>query len=291
MDAPSSGTSTPRTSTPATTPPADGAASPPVGLPLGEALRDDGLKGHQGLSKFKDVDSLAKSYVELDRLRNERTGVKPLTADSPPEEVAAYRQAMGIPERPEHYELTSPDYPADLPLSEDSVDWWRHTAHKYHLPPAVVQGILNDHAAFLGAQYGELVSQRIGARDEIRQAFTQKYGAAGQAEVERALRYAREKFPQAAEEFFHGTITEGLPQPLSPQGVVALLEILADNGRYTNHHLYAQGTSPGGLPSKEAAQQRQEELWADYWKAAPGSPERKVINDRIAALGPTAHGR
>src|SRR5687767_2761423 len=69
------------------------------------SLTDESLRGHQGLTKFKDVDSLAKSYVELDKMRNERSGVKPLTPESTPEEITAYRQAMGIPEAPEKYEL------------------------------------------------------------------------------------------------------------------------------------------------------------------------------------------
>ena len=87
----------------------------PAAMPLGSALFDESLKTHQGLAKFKDVDALAKSYVELDSMRRERSGVKPLTPESTPEEVTAYRAAMGIPEKPEGYELGELDFPKGRP--------------------------------------------------------------------------------------------------------------------------------------------------------------------------------
>src|SRR5262245_60684982 len=90
--------------------PTQGAAT--TGPTLFSLIPDD-LKASPGLLKFEkaDLPTFAKSYLELDKLRNERTGIKPLAADSTPEDVAAYRKAMGIPEKPDGYEFGELSFP------------------------------------------------------------------------------------------------------------------------------------------------------------------------------------
>lgn len=52
------------------------------------------------------TDALLKSYLELERRLSQR--MMPPAADAAPEDVARFRQAMGIPEMPDAYEITAP---------------------------------------------------------------------------------------------------------------------------------------------------------------------------------------
>lgn len=67
-----------------------------------ESISED-LRSDPSISKFKDVDTLAKSYREQSRLMGKR--VPMLTADATPEEKAEFWDKMGRPKTAAEYEM------------------------------------------------------------------------------------------------------------------------------------------------------------------------------------------
>lgn len=57
---------------------------------------------------FKDVGELAKGYANLEKLVG-RKGVILPTPDAKPEEIAEFRKALGVPEKPEEYDWKAPE--------------------------------------------------------------------------------------------------------------------------------------------------------------------------------------
>jgi hypothetical protein len=69
------------------------------------------------------VEALLKSYLELERRMSQRAG-RP-APDAAPEELARFRQAMGIPESPDGYSITPPH---DLCCADPEVNSRLHAA-------------------------------------------------------------------------------------------------------------------------------------------------------------------
>ena len=70
------------------------------------------------------TDALLKSYLELERRLSQR--LAPPAPDAAPEDLLRFRQAMGIPEAPEGYDIAAPH---DLCCSDAEVNGQLHAAH------------------------------------------------------------------------------------------------------------------------------------------------------------------
>jgi hypothetical protein len=175
MDAPSApnpeSTTTPPGGDVGTTP----GTTPPT--PWTAQLADESLRAHPGLTRYKDLDSFAKGHLELDKLRNERTGVKPLTEQSTADEIAAYRTAMGIPDKPDAYDLGDLSYPEVATPTEAQMASFRQMAHTLHLTPAQLQGVLKWHSTDTSAQVNAMRDTEITDRRQTDDALKKEHGA------------------------------------------------------------------------------------------------------------------
>ena len=85
-------------------------------------------------AKFRDaatgavrVDALLKSYLELERRLSQRSlPPGPPAPDAAPEDLTRFRQAMGIPEAPEAYDIAAPH---DLCCADAEINGRLHAAH------------------------------------------------------------------------------------------------------------------------------------------------------------------
>jgi hypothetical protein len=129
---------------------APGSAPAPAGVTISpgadwrSGLPED-LRGEKALADFKDVGSLAKSYVETKRLVGDAVRIP--KADAKPEELAAFHRKLGVPETPDKYEVKLPDLPAGHPAwSPEKVASARVMAHQLGWTPAQLQGALEWYA-------------------------------------------------------------------------------------------------------------------------------------------------
>lgn len=144
------------------------------------------LKDHEWLNQFGTIGDLGKAALDL---KGKADGaIKVPGDDATEEQKAEFRKALGVPEKPEGYELEVPDT-ADQGL----VTWYRDTAH--HLGLSAAQ------ATSLFQSYNGMVAQKIQAAQEAREtalaadmeAIKTEWGDNYEANAE-VVRRAQEKF-------------------------------------------------------------------------------------------------
>jgi len=103
-----------------------------VERPAWIAQLSDDLKGEETFTQFKTISDLGKSYLDLNG--KIKSYIKPLGENPTPEEVAEYRKAIGVPEKPEDYVIEKPEkLPEGMVYDEVLEKEFRETAHALHL--------------------------------------------------------------------------------------------------------------------------------------------------------------
>lgn len=87
-----------------------------------DLIQDSELKNHQSLHNFKDVDSLAKSFINAQSLVGKRV------ADMTPEEMSQYNSKLGIPSDHLGYEMEASE---DLKREAFGLGLTREQAEKF----------------------------------------------------------------------------------------------------------------------------------------------------------------
>ena len=90
---------------------------------------------------FKDVDSLVKSYREAEKSLRDSGRVKVPGEGAKPEEVAAYRTAIGVPDKADGYEVQAPE---GVQLDDAMIGALRESALKHGTPKGAFAGIVSD---------------------------------------------------------------------------------------------------------------------------------------------------
>ena len=101
---------------------------------------DSSLKGNKELSQYQKLNDLGKAYIDL-KGKTEGT-VRVPGEKATPEETAAFRKAVGVPEKPEGYEVVRPEkMPEGMQYYEALEGSFKHAAHALGLTPAQMKGI------------------------------------------------------------------------------------------------------------------------------------------------------
>jgi len=133
------------------------------------------------LANFKDFNGLSKALVDnMQAARTKHEGFVRLPGkDASAEEKMAFYKALGVPEKPEDYGLSSGDAESNLPegmyWDDEFATSFSKTAHSLGLTPSQVQGLTGWHRDHLLSQQhvAETEGQRIYEQqmDELRYAF------------------------------------------------------------------------------------------------------------------------
>lgn len=125
-------------------------ASPAVLISPEGKFTPDFAKAHPGLAKFSEPSALYKSYESLQSMLGSQNKVPVLNPTSTPEEIALYREKMGVPTDAKGYELKLPakldnkDVPTDL-MPQASLDKWAERFHKANIPKAVAAELVSEY--------------------------------------------------------------------------------------------------------------------------------------------------
>lgn len=127
--------------------------SPQVNVTLNDILSED-LRGNETITRFKSANDLAKSYLEA---RSKLGGAISIPKEgASPEEMAEFRQKLGMPKDKEEYGITTED--GDK-LGEGAVEWFKEAAHELGLP--------KDQAIGLFQKYKDWTSELMENDDKI----------------------------------------------------------------------------------------------------------------------------
>ena len=134
----------------------------------------------QILGQFKDVNGALKTLVNQQRLLGKKADAVLIPKDdASPEEVAAFRAKLGVPETADKYSTKIEGLPEGMALDEASVKQFNELAHKTGLTPAQAQEAVKFYASLeaQNAQNAELQAkaQYEASRKELAEAWGDKF--------------------------------------------------------------------------------------------------------------------
>jgi hypothetical protein len=131
------------TSTPAEAPQAS-ALTPTFFQPDGtlsdgwtDHLPDDAVPYKETLAKYKTVPDMAKALANANALIGKKLGVP--NEKSTPDEVSAFRKALGVPENFEEYDFTPTEVPEGFVWDKEAMKPFAEVAHKHNIPPSALK--------------------------------------------------------------------------------------------------------------------------------------------------------
>jgi hypothetical protein len=127
------------------------------------------------LGRYRNPVELAKALHSANRELGKK-GIQPLTPQSTPEEIAAYRKAMDVPDKPEDYLVDKPTLPNDIPFDDGIAMQYMQVAHRHNISKAAMKELLEVNAkqAEIQVQVGQQRNTEI--RDEGRTQLRQLWG-------------------------------------------------------------------------------------------------------------------
>jgi hypothetical protein len=196
----------------------------------------DDQKRNEYLGGFKSIPEANKAHLEL--YEKSKVTVKIPDSTSSEEELAAFRKANGVPDKPEGYELAIPDLPEGMQVDTETAKWFKEISHKLGL---------NKHQA--NTLYAEESKRRVNAYnlakgniDKGIEGVKAKWGVDYEANLVIANRAVSK---------FGG---EGFPEFLKVSGLgnnPTMLEFCLKVGKAISEDTTPAGVGPGGSDVKE----------------------------------------
>ena len=232
----------------------NGEQAPPQAAGL--TFTDTSLHGNASLGRFKTVDDLGKSYIELEK----KLGTRPLDVppqDAPPEVWGAFwKQNPDYPANDEGYTAQLPQMPEGVgAIDKEKLASFRKGAHARGMTNKQLEYVQNFYAEELVTKPHLAAQQQAEetlARGEqaTMQALKRQYGAGGaEAVVATAREYIRREFGDTAP--FLGTLIskDGEARPLG--NIPEFIHMAYQLGLAKGYNQYVQGDGAGGLLSLE----------------------------------------
>ena len=139
-------------------------------------------EGYEGLSKFKTVEALAKSYRHL-----EGRSVHYPTQESTPEQVQLFRSLAGVPDDASGYDLKAPDkMPDGVVWDEALAQRYAQVAHEYHVPKAALQALAAEQVSIEAERQAQAVAAQAKKLSDDSEALRKEWGADTEARLSTA---------------------------------------------------------------------------------------------------------
>ena len=142
-----------------------------------DTLPDD-LKSDATLNKYSDIPNLAKAHIELQKLIGQKGIIKP-GKEASPEQIKAFREALGIPSDPSKYDMG--EFDKSITMPPETLEWARKMGAEHGIEPAALKAVMSDYMkqeALLESAQEKAVQAEIaegfkGLRSEWGEAFNQ----------------------------------------------------------------------------------------------------------------------
>ncbi len=142
------------------------------------------LQSQDAFKQFGTLHDFARSYLDLQsKYEQAGSGVKVPGEGATDEEMAAFRQAMGIPEGPDGYEFEIQNAPEDV-----SFDEFKQLAAEVGLTPQQAQKLVEWDMQRRASEQQQQTEQFKATRDEALKHLQERHGEKWEGKLERALR-------------------------------------------------------------------------------------------------------
>lgn len=135
-------------SAPAATPPAPAAGGEPAAFDWSKAVSNPELLQAEVMQGVDSPDALIERAIKLDGTLNAEGRVKIPGENATPEEIAEFRQAIGVPAEAtaEAYGFKDPGFDPNSGVTFDQgmSDWAAQSFHKHGVPKNIAEGIFRD---------------------------------------------------------------------------------------------------------------------------------------------------
>lgn len=148
---------------------------------------DPDLKANPSVQKFKDVGSLTKSYLELEKTLGKEKVVIP-TDKSTKEEITAFWRKLGAPEKEDGYELHDEDVAEPVRLSAEDKKAFQKAAFEMGVPKKHVEGLFQIFKQMREQKFNQETERVKNMKGATEAALRGKHGAAYEAKVAGAQR-------------------------------------------------------------------------------------------------------
>ena len=169
-----------------------------------------------------DVEALSKSYQGLEQLLGKKANSVPVPNDkSTPEEVSAYRKAIGVPDSPEGYKLKPEQLPQGVSWDENVAKRAAELAHRHNIPATAMSELMQfdmERAALMNQAAASMIESQL---------------ESGRAELQKVY---GDKMPEKIELARRAAVTagvdpssQGFVDPQVVKAIVSLAEKLSDD--------------------------------------------------------------
>ena len=109
-----------------------------------DKLPDEVADYKSSIKNFKSVPDLVKALGNANALIGKKLGVP--SEKSSPEEVAAFRRSLGVPDSIDEYKFAPDALPEGMTWDDNNVKNYAEIAHKHNIPPSAMKALVTEHA-------------------------------------------------------------------------------------------------------------------------------------------------
>lgn len=240
------------------------------------------LRQHPSLSPIKDVENLARSYVNAQRLIG--ADKIPMPVNPTEEDLDRIYSKLGTPESPDKYGIAADGNV----LTEESANAYADIAHKLRLTPDQANGVLEYYRSTVENNMTEINAVNEKALEDAASTLQSEWGVEYDAKMQSAQK--------AVDQFEAGNIMEmqlsdGTKLGNHPDVIRAFAKIADFRQNVTSEDTVSEGTSSLGMSVQQASNEIQA-IMGDrthaYWDKK--NPTHGQAVERMQQLMEMQHG-
>jgi hypothetical protein len=245
-------------------------------------LIPEDIRQHPSLSPIKDVENLARSYVNAQRLIG--ADKIPMPVNPTDEDLDRIYSKLGRPETPDQYGISAD---GNI-ITEERATEYADIAHKLRLTPDQAKGVLDYYRSVAENDMTIMADNNAQAMEQSAAALQAEWGDAYDAKIQSAQK--------VVDQFEAGNIMEmqladGTKLGNHPEVIRAFAKIADFRQTVTSEDTVSESTSSMGMSVQQAGNEIQA-IMGDrshaYWDKR--NPQHQQAVDRMAQLMEMQHG-
>lgn len=245
-------------------------------------LIPEDIRQHPSLSPIKDVENLARSYVNAQRLIG--ADKIPMPVNPTDEDLDRIYSKLGRPESPDQYGISAD---GNI-ITEERATEYADIAHKLRLTPDQAKGVLDYYRSVTENDMTTMADNNAQAMEQSAATLQAEWGDAYDAKIQSAQKVV-DQF--GAGDIMEMQLADGTKVGNHPDVIRAFAKIADFRQTVTSEDTVSESTSSMGMSAQQAGNEIQA-IMGDrshaYWDKR--NPQHQQAVDRMAQLMEMQHG-